>query len=76
MVYLGNLIIVAEEAEAAHTAHGDSADPWLDTGSGVDQYRTDEIGLANVLQSASVDGLKAFENADCFVTRLPSSPTG
>jgi hypothetical protein len=58
LFYLGQVISVAEAAVPAHEAHGDST-----------VYRTDEGGLASVRQSAADNGLAAWTQADCFITR-------
>jgi len=68
LFYPGKVISVAQTSVAAHVAHGDSAI----RGENVGQYRTDTAGLASIRLSAKNNGLRFWENANCFVTRQPS----
>ena len=72
MFYLGKLVVVDSPSLPAHLAHGDSA-TFCDGSStcryDYGQYRTDAAGLASLYSSAMTNGLKFWDEADCFITQ-------
>jgi hypothetical protein len=72
MFYLGKLEIVDPPSLRAHFAHGDST-TFCDGSAACryqyGQYRTDAAGLANLYISAMSNGLKFWDEANCFITQ-------